>query len=494
MKPSDDLHQLIKNLSMSEKRYFKIYSSRHVIGHNNNYIHLFDEIDKQKEYDEAKIKSVFSHETFVKHLPSEKNYLYNHILESLNAFHKDRTFLTRYSNILMNIEVLYNKGLYEQCRKVIQKAKKEAYALEKFSILFLIIRWETLVYVKDEDIKGLRKSFAEELRILEVIRIQTALMQIAFNIQIEIYNGKVTNAYIEKQLKEISNYYPPQKEYNSFWAQYYYHSAMGLIYSVQKKYLQCFNCYKDINVLMQSEKQFIVDLPNIYHTNNNNMVNLMFVLENYDRILPLIQHQKAFTGIYKIKNPALSVKVFLNTFESELYLYYKTEQFEQGVLTIKRLEPELKKVDIKFSPSLFDLFFVMSVIFWGNEDFKASIRWLNKILNHEKEVNLRKELQINTRLFYLIVLLEKEDLFFENQYNSTKRFMANEKEFKKQALVLEAIKILSEQRRSGTKKTRLMQILSAMKQMEKKIGVESLNPQFDFEQWIELKMIHEKMR
>ncbi|MCK6648167.1 MAG: hypothetical protein L6Q66_00790, partial [Bacteroidia bacterium] len=174
---------------MSEKRYFKIYSSRHVIGHNNNYIHLFDEIDKQKEYDEAKIKSVFIHETFVKHLPSEKNYLYNHILESLNAFHKDRTFLTRYSNILVNIEVLYNKGLYEQCRKVIQKAKKEAYALEKFSILFLIIRWETLVYVKDEDIKGLRKSFAEELRILEVIRIQTALMQIAFNIQIEIYNG-----------------------------------------------------------------------------------------------------------------------------------------------------------------------------------------------------------------------------------------------------------------------------------------------------------------
>lgn len=71
--------------------------------------------------------------------------------------------------------------------------------------------------------------------------------------------------------------------------------------------------------------------------------------------------------------------------------------------------------------------------------------------------------------------------------------MANEKEFKKQALVLEAIKILSEQRRSGTKKNRLTQILSAIKQMEKKIGVESLNPQFDFEQWIELKMIHEKM-
>ena len=133
MKPSEDLHQLIKNMSMSEKRYFKIHSTRHVIGYNNNYIHLFDEIDKQAEYDEAKVKKVFSKETFIKHLPSEKNYLYNHILDSLNAFHKDRTFLTRYSNVLMNIEILYNKGLFEQCRKVIQKAKKEAYLLEKFS-------------------------------------------------------------------------------------------------------------------------------------------------------------------------------------------------------------------------------------------------------------------------------------------------------------------------------------------------------------------------
>jgi hypothetical protein len=493
MKPSEDLHQLIKNMSMSEKRYFKIHSTRHVIGYNNNYIHLFDEIDKQTEYDEERVKKTFSKETFIKHLPSEKNYLYNHILDSLNAFHKDRTFLTRYSNILMNIEILYNKGLFEQCRKVIQKAKKEAYLLEKFSILFLIIRWETLVFVKDEDIKGLHKSFAEELRILEVIRIQTALMQIAFNIQIEIYSGKVTKNFLEKQTVEIEKYYPPRKDVNSFWARYYYHSAMGLIYSVQQKYLQCFNCYKDINLLMQTEKQFIVDLPNIYHTNNNNMVNMMFLLENYDKILPLIQHQKTFTTIYKIKNPALTAKVFLNTTESELFLYYRTEHYEQGAFLIKRIEPELKKIDIKFSPALFDLFFIMAVVFLGNEDFKAAIKWINKILNHEKEVNIRKELQINTRLLYLIVLLEKDDLFFENQYLSVKRFLANEKEFKKHLLVFEAIKILSDQRRSAVKLKRLNQLFVSIKQLNSKMSVDSLNPQFDFQQWIEGQMIHKKL-
>lgn len=494
MKPSEDLHQLIKNMSMSEKRYFKIYSSRHVIGHNNNYIHLFDAIDKQKEYDEEKIKKHFGRETFIKHLPSEKHYLYNLILDGLNAFHKDRTFLTRYSNILMNIEILFNKGLFDQCKRLITKAKKEGYLLEKFSILYLVIRWETLVYIKDEDVKGLYKSFDEELRILEVIRIQSALTRIAFNIQIEIYKGKVNDKFLKQQELELKKYYPPKKEVDSFWAQYYYYSAMGLIFSARQKYLQCFNCYKDINILMQNAKQFIVDLPHIYHTNNNNMVNLMFELENYDKILPLIQHQRGFMNIYKIKNQTLQQKVFLNTSESELYLYYKTEEYDKGVSVIKRIEPELKKIKINFSPSLFDLFFMMSVIFLGEADFKSAIKWLNKILNNEKDVNIRKELQINTRLLYLIVLFEKEDLFFENQYQSVKRFIANQKEFEKQILVLEIIKLLSEQRLNESKKAKLKQLVRQLKNINTDITVESLNPQFDFEQWIEGMMIHKKIK
>lgn len=32
MIPSDELYKLIKSLSQAEKRFFKIYASRHVIG------------------------------------------------------------------------------------------------------------------------------------------------------------------------------------------------------------------------------------------------------------------------------------------------------------------------------------------------------------------------------------------------------------------------------------------------------------------------------
>ncbi|MGZ4118891.1 MAG: hypothetical protein ACXVPY_15490, partial [Bacteroidia bacterium] len=398
MKPSDELHQLVKNMSMSEKRYFKIFSSMHVIGDRNNYTRLFEAIEKQELYDEQKIKKAFANEKFISHLPSEKHYLYNHILDSLNSFHKDRTFLTRYANIIVSIEILFNKGLFEQCKKVIKKAKEEAYSLEKFSILNLIIRWETLIFIKDEDVINLYKNFDEELRILEVIRIQSALMRIAFKIQIEIYKGNVSPLFYKSQELEIKKLYPPKKEVNSFWAKYYYFSGMALIYSMRNIQVQRYNFYKEINSLMQNASQFIVDLPRIYHTNNNNLVNMMFLLEKNEEAKNLIQHQRSFMQTYRIKNPALAKVVFLNTNESELFLYYKTEQYNKGLELIKRIEPELKKISILFSPIIFDLFFMMATVTLCAEDYKSTLKWLNKILNTEKEMNIRMELRINTRL------------------------------------------------------------------------------------------------
>jgi hypothetical protein len=74
-----------------------------------------------------------------------------------------------------------------------------------------------------------------------------------------------------------------------------------------------------------------------------------------------------------------------------------------------------------------------------------------------------------------------------------KRFLANEKEFKKHLLVFEAIKILSDQRRSAVKLKRLNQLYVSIKQLNSKMSVDSLNPQFDFQQWIEGQMIHKKL-
>ena len=48
-----------------------------------NYLKIFDYIETQDEYNEASLKKEFKKETFIKHLPSEKNHLYKLILGAL---------------------------------------------------------------------------------------------------------------------------------------------------------------------------------------------------------------------------------------------------------------------------------------------------------------------------------------------------------------------------------------------------------------------------
>ncbi|MGZ6540063.1 MAG: hypothetical protein ACXVEB_16925, partial [Bacteroidia bacterium] len=86
-KASDNLFQLIKSLNKSEKRYFNLYASRHTIGEKNNYIILFEAIDKQSEYDEELILKQFKKETFVNKFSIAKSRLYDVVLDSLTAFH-----------------------------------------------------------------------------------------------------------------------------------------------------------------------------------------------------------------------------------------------------------------------------------------------------------------------------------------------------------------------------------------------------------------------
>ena len=54
--PSKNLFNLIKTLTKSEKRYFKIEASKHGGDKKNHYVKLFDAIEAMNEYDEEALK------------------------------------------------------------------------------------------------------------------------------------------------------------------------------------------------------------------------------------------------------------------------------------------------------------------------------------------------------------------------------------------------------------------------------------------------------
>ena len=142
MTPSDELFELIKSMTQTEKRYFKVFASRHVLGEQNNYEKLFDATEKQKVYDEARLKKQFEKASFINRFAVAKNYLYHLVLKSLDAYNADNTIDRKIRKQFSYAEILFEKGLYKQCGKIIASAKEMAGEYESHVRIFDILNLE----------------------------------------------------------------------------------------------------------------------------------------------------------------------------------------------------------------------------------------------------------------------------------------------------------------------------------------------------------------
>jgi hypothetical protein len=126
MKPSNSLFILIKSLTKSEKRYFKRFCTIYSKERQNNYLLLFNAIAEQKEYDELQIKSKFRNEKFVKQLNVLKVYLYRLIVKSLRQFYTTNDKDLILQDLIAHALILIKKRLYDECYRIINKAKETA--------------------------------------------------------------------------------------------------------------------------------------------------------------------------------------------------------------------------------------------------------------------------------------------------------------------------------------------------------------------------------
>ncbi len=171
---SDELFELIKSLSKTEKSYFKKFTSKHIIGEKNNYMKLFEVMEKQKEDDEKALIKSLDGEDFVNHLSRVKNYLHDLILKSLISYHSERSVNAELMELMRKVEVLWSKRLYDQCEKLLRKARKIAHLYDFNLALLDIMKWEQQIAYekneKDQTIDQIEEKFKEQVGVLEAHR------------------------------------------------------------------------------------------------------------------------------------------------------------------------------------------------------------------------------------------------------------------------------------------------------------------------------------
>lgn len=122
--PSSDIFMLINSMDRSEKRYFKVFARKHVIGEQNNYELLFDLIADQDSYDEQALKKLWALHGDPAHYAVLKQQLFDQILTALHHYHTTRSNNETIKQLLHETEILMNKGLTDAGAKRLKKARK----------------------------------------------------------------------------------------------------------------------------------------------------------------------------------------------------------------------------------------------------------------------------------------------------------------------------------------------------------------------------------
>lgn len=429
MKASNELFDLIKSLTKSEKRFFKLSSSLQV--GEKNYLKIFDAIDKQKEYNEDAIKSQFKDETFVQHFPSEKNHLYKLVLKSLRAYHSDNSISSILKEEIKNIEILYKKALFKECNKFLNRAKKMAISNEKFYFWFELLRWEKLLMEEAFEAgkfdKDLDELIIEEQYVIDRLR-NLAEYEILYSKINYVFRrgGYVRTPDENAMVDEISDHalIKGKNTALSVRAATICYYVKGLCYTTKRKYKAASASFMRARELMDTNPLIKKDLPERYVRTLNKL--LFFQIENhdYDATHQLLSEMEGLGDEPGFGGTDIQVKIFSSTSLSRLLIFERKGDFLKAVDIIDEIQFEMEKYSGKLNKEQELMFYyTFSYIYFGAGLFNKALHWLNKVLN-DNESKLRQDIYSFSRLFNLVIHYELGNLdHLEYIIKSTFRYL-----------------------------------------------------------------------
>jgi hypothetical protein len=385
-----------------EKKHFKLFANYHSKNAGSlNYMQLFDIIEKQKEYNEQKIMSRLKGVKKA-HLPALKYYLYHLVLESLRVIrNKGDEIDSKLKNMLENAYIMRDKGLAEEELKFIKSTKELAIRHERYGVLLDVLLMEgrkTRIVKKVEEIEGEIESIHIKIRnLLEYMKLASK-MSMYYN-KSEIQRD-AKNEPLQKMLLHPNMRYFDRALSIEAKMKFYNSTIRGL----------CFiGDYRKADKIASECMQFIesnylaIILPNEnYSSVLNNLSIIQHNLGKHKELLQTIEKHRTLVN----KSGMPSMNPFAYSYINETHHYITTGEFEKGAAIIRDIEKESDKLKTKIPDSLMLILIGnISLIYFGAGEYRKSLFWVNKIINHPK-ISSREDMQGWTRILQILIHYE----------------------------------------------------------------------------------------
>src|SRR5215475_7362991 len=194
---TDALFQLVKSLEKSEKRNFKLYVKRNSASEDLKIVKLFDALDRLDTYDEEQLlkkdKSIKKRQ-----LSNMKAHLYKQILSSLRLIKDENNIDIQLHEQMDYARILFNKGLYLQSLKVLDKMKEMARTHEQLTYLQQALFFEK----KIEGLfitRSMREKASQLSKESDETNCQLSLVNRLSNLSLQLYGWYITHGHVRSQ-------------------------------------------------------------------------------------------------------------------------------------------------------------------------------------------------------------------------------------------------------------------------------------------------------
>lgn len=429
-KSTDALFQLIKSMEKSEKRNFKLYAKRNTSAEELKTVVLFDALDRMDDYDEATLLRRYP--ALVKRqLSNLKASLYKQLLSSLRLLHDVHNIDMHLNEQMGYARILYNKGLYQQSLRMLDRLKAEALEHYQFTFyqqaLFFEKKIEALHITRSGESRAetLVQESNEVSDRLQVINDLSNLSLLLYSWFIQ--HGHARNLRDEQAIDQYFQEHLPEgaQKARGFYEELYVHQCFCWMAFLKQRYPQYYRyAQKWVDVFEDYPAMKAVEAV-AYMKGLHHLAGAHFSLGETDKFEQVLQTLEAFTLHAAVHLPSNAVvQGFVYLYTEKINRQFMLGAFTEGLSLVPEIEAGLKTYELQLDRhQILVFYYKLACLYFGSGDNEKAIDYLHKIIHWR--VDLRTDLQCYARLLHLIAHYELGNHnLLEYLIKSVYRFMA----------------------------------------------------------------------
>ena len=448
---TDPLFNLIKSLNKGEKRNFKLYVKRLNDPGNTKFVLLFDVLAAMPLYDESVILKKAPSITKTQ-LPNLKAHLYKEILLCLRNLQAKKDIDLQLREQLDYAKVLYNKGLYKQSLKILDKAKKlarqykkdfpfmEALHYEKSTQMQHILKW-------DEDDQG---SPAED-----AVKTQESIGNITLlsNLTLRLAGLFLRNGYIrnEKEFRTTTDFFKanlPEVDHDKldFNEKLYLYRCYVWYYYITQDFLMCYR-YSQKWVDLFEDDHLKRIRPVAYLKGLNSLLSSLFMINHYERFSTVLKQLEYFAEhIDYSKERNVEILIFNFLSRHRINGHFMKGTFTEGTRLVKDIVADLNEYRHQMDPyAIIILNYKLACLYFGDQNYEKASLFLEEIIT-DRDSKVGEDIQGFARILNLISYYEAgKDEGVERGIRSTYRYLIRVKDMNSfQKVIMKFLRRLSD--------------------------------------------------